>query len=65
MPVLVAKLMQDDSIFIMAICEDGDGKACEVEVSLLPGEKFGGRTYDEWRKVAIGPGCIDADWLDV
>lgn len=65
MPVLIAKLMPDGSIFIMTICEDGDGKPCEVDTILSAGEMFGGRTYDEWRKVAIGPGCIDADWLDV
>jgi hypothetical protein len=40
-------------------------KSTDVELMLEPGDRFGGRTYFEWKRIADGPGVVSGDWLDV
>ncbi len=35
------------------------------DVYLVGGETWGGRTFEEWRAVALGAGQVDAEWLRV
>ncbi len=61
-PMMIAKLNEDGHVLIASVLTDpGD----HVELTLPPGEVFGGRSYDEWRTVAEGAGSVSADWLSV
>ncbi len=40
-------------------------RAGDFETVLMPGERFGGHTFAEWKSVAVGDGVVSAEWLEV
>jgi hypothetical protein len=64
-PTLIVKLLSDSNVLILSVFEDTGHEVGELEVTLTAGDVFGGRSYEEWRAVAVGSGSVLADWLKV
>lgn len=60
--MLIAKLEADGSLHINTVFT---GPEAYTEAVLLPGQGFGGHSYEEWREIATLTGSVSADWLDV
>lgn len=54
-----------ESLLIFCKVEELGYDKVYMEIVLKSEEVFGGRTYDEWRSVSMGSGCVSADWLNV
>ncbi len=60
--MLIAKREADGSIRINTVFTGPDAY---TEAVLLPGQAFGGHSYEEWLQIATLTGSVSADWLDV
>lgn len=62
---LLATSMSNGFILIQSQIYSANGDPDNIELIQVPGESFGGHSFNEWLDVANSTGSVNADWLDV
>lgn len=63
--MLTPRLNSDGSLLIQSLIPDGDRALGDISITLMRGEVFGGKSFEQWRNVALDGGFVFADELDV